>query len=534
MKKPNLLRLVASTIFLPLASVVAQPAGDSVTNISTSVPVIVEDLDSPSKAAMVAQTNRSVAAPRHIASIHRDAVVSFGKDVEIKAGDTANDVVVIGGSAKVIGKAKGDVVVIGGDADIQNEVGGDVVAVLGGISAGPGAKIHGDAVAVGGRLEAAEGASIKGETQEVELGWLGRLDWLKQWFLHCALKLRPLAPQVGWVWVIAGLCFVFYALIAAVFPRPVAACVAELTGRPATTFLMGLLTKLLVPVVLFILAVTAIGVFVVPFVMAALMLGLIVGKVAILESVGLRIGRQFGLGALQQPLAALVLGSIIILVLYLVPVIGLLTFGLIGVWGLGGAVLAAFGGLRKEMPERTSPPSPGPISPIGPIPANPGASSPPTSGEPAQATASQPSTPPLSTIPSAIPLPEAFALPRAGFWERMGAAFLDVVLVSVVGGLSGKPHVAFLFALAYFSGMWAWKGTTIGGIVLGLKVVRLDGQPVTFTIALVRGLAVAFSVMVLFLGILWVAWDRDKQGWHDKIAGTVVVRLPRGTPLVCL
>jgi uncharacterized RDD family membrane protein YckC len=63
-------------------------------------------------------------------------------------------------------------------------------------------------------------------------------------------------------------------------------------------------------------------------------------------------------------------------------------------------------------------------------------------------------------------------------------------------------------------------------------VSRLDGQPLTFVIALVRGLAAGFSVVVLFLGFLWIIWDKDKQGWHDRIAGTVVVKLPRGTPLV--
>ena len=93
---------------------------------------------------------------------------------------------------------------------------------------------------------------------------------------------------------------------------------------------------------------------------------------------------------------------------------------------------------------------------------------------------------------------------------------------------------AFLVALAYFAGMWTWKGTTIGGIVLGLKVVRMDGKPVTFAVGLVRALGGAFSMMVFFLGILWIAWDREKQGWHDKLAGTVVLKQPRGTPLLCL
>ena len=65
-------------------------------------------------------------------------------------------------------------------------------------------------------------------------------------------------------------------------------------------------------------------------------------------------------------------------------------------------------------------------------------------------------------------------------------------------------------------------------------MVRIDGQPITLTVALVRALAGAFSMIVFFLGILWIAIDRDKQGWHDRIAGTVVLRMPKGTPLVCL
>jgi uncharacterized RDD family membrane protein YckC len=63
-------------------------------------------------------------------------------------------------------------------------------------------------------------------------------------------------------------------------------------------------------------------------------------------------------------------------------------------------------------------------------------------------------------------------------------------------------------------------------------VVRTDGRPLTFPVALVRSLAAAFSILVLFLGYLWIGWDAEKQGWHDKIAGTYVLKLPRGTPLL--
>jgi uncharacterized RDD family membrane protein YckC len=114
----------------------------------------------------------------------------------------------------------------------------------------------------------------------------------------------------------------------------------------------------------------------------------------------------------------------------------------------------------------------------------------------------------------------------------MGAAFLDFALLCFPLAMLGP--FALLIALAYFAGMWAWKGTTIGGLVLKLQVVRYDGEPLTFLVSFVRGLAAAFSALVFFLGFLWIGWDRDKQAWHDKIAGTVVVRVPHAIPLVCL
>jgi uncharacterized RDD family membrane protein YckC len=141
---------------------------------------------------------------------------------------------------------------------------------------------------------------------------------------------------------------------------------------------------------------------------------------------------------------------------------------------------------------------------------------------------------PTATAAPAGP-PAALAYPKASFWERMGAGFLDLVIVSILAKLLPLTALRPLVALAYFSGMWAWKGTTIGGVVLKLHVVRQSNEgALTFVVALVRALAAAFSMVVLFLGFFWIAWDKDKQGWHDKIAGTVVVRLPRAMPLVCV
>jgi uncharacterized RDD family membrane protein YckC len=515
-------------------------------------------------------------------------IVMFGQNVELKAGDTADVIVVIGGSAKVHGKVRQAVVTIGGSSEVDGEVGEAVVAVMGNVHLKSGANIHedavavmgtltvdsgvkiaGDAVSVGGKFNIADGAKIHGQKVNVGLPIpFANIEWLGKWLRYCAFEFRPLAPQVGFVWIIAGVFFLLYLFVAVVFRRPVQVCVDGLNQRPATTFLMGLLTKILVPVVVIILAVTGIGLIVVPFLMAALFFGAVVGKVAILEWLGMQIGGRLGSG-FQKPLMAFLIGTILLTLLYMVPILGLLTYTIFSVWGLGCAVTAAFSSMRREMPEK--PTAPPPASGPPPVMTAMAAAAPaPTAGAPgippaivpigsaAGATespgASAPVNPPpvmpqaqtfTGVPPAALPvISPVLSCPRAGFWERMGAAFLDMVAVGFITGIAHRPlgfmmsfldgpPVFFIVSLAYFAGLWAWKGTTIGGIVLKLQVVRHDGGPLTFLVALVRGLAAAFSAVVFFLGFFWIGWDREKQGWHDKIAGTVVVRLPRSASLVC-
>jgi uncharacterized RDD family membrane protein YckC len=523
--------------------------------------------DIVSNAPTVSATNEAAAYQENQGGGPPQPIVMFGQDVELKAGDSAEAVVVIGGSAKVHGKVQHAVVVIGGNSEVDGDVGDAVVAVMGNVhlkpgaivsknavavmgtlTVDPGARISGDAVSVGGKLNVAEGATVHGGKVNVGLPiphW--NVAWLGKWLKYCVFEFRPLAPQVGWVWIVAGVFFLIYLLIALVFPRPVQACVNNLTRRPATTFLLGLLTKLLVPLVFLILMATGVGLAVVPFLWAALFLCAVVGKVAVLEWIGMQVGRPLG-NTWQKPLVAFLIGVILVTLLYLVPVLGLLIYIILGIWGLGCAVTTVFGRLHRELPEKPATPPPaygtppaavvmGAVPMTGTPPIHSGAAPAGTSEAPIASAVSPQGAPQVQTAPAATPATppvwgERASFPRAGFWERMGAAFLDMVIVGILGGVLGP--LCFVVWLAYFAGMWAWKGTTIGGIVLKLQVVRYDGGPVTFLVALVRGLAAAFSVVVLFLGFFWIAWDRDKQGWHDKIAGTVVIRLPHSMPLVCL
>ena len=559
----------------PMNRAVAQSNAPTLSVVATNPPPVTVENTDPAASAAVQPGNR-----QHSDSPPHDVVV-IGRSTVLPAGETANDMVVIGGSATALGRVRGDLVSIFGNVTLSNEASGDVVAVLGNvklatnavvhgdtvavlgnIQMGPNTRARGDVVAVGGAVERGEGSEVNGQV----VGMPG-FKWLGEWLEQCVFKLRPLAPQLGWLWAITGIMLVVYFLIAVAFPRPVQVCVDEITRRPVTTVLMGLLTKILVPFVFLILVATGVGLFVVPFLVIALMCAGMIGKIALLQYFGQQIGRQFNLAAMQKPLAAFLLGWVILTLLYLVPVLGFIVYALVGLWALGAVILAMFSGRRREMPEKAAAPPPGSSPPpaygsaaafaavapapmTGVPPVNAGAAPAETPDE-----ANHPPAPPLVATPiqtamgaTAVAPPalqELLSYPRAGFWERMGAAFLDIVVVGVITGIAHAPlGVLVMFvsgppfflivALAYFAGLWAWKGTTIGGIVLKLHVVRCDGQPVTFLAALVRGLAAALSVIVLFLGFLWIAWDHDKQGWHDKIAGTVVVRLPRSLPLVCL
>ena len=133
--------------------------------------------------------------------------------------------------------------------------------------------------------------------------------------------------------------------------------------------------------------------------------------------------------------------------------------------------------------------------------------------------------------------------PRAGFFIRLGALALDGVLIGLImafisGMLPRFLHFhngpgGWLVALAIYGAiMWKHKGTTIGGIVCGLKVVRVDNRELDWATAVVRALACFLSLAVAGLGFIWVAIDDENQSWHDKIAGTAVVVVPKGASLV--
>ena len=123
-------------------------------------------------------------------------------------------------------------------------------------------------------------------------------------------------------------------------------------------------------------------------------------------------------------------------------------------------------------------------------------------------------TPRFCGVPTFMRLPQATSL------EGIDAAIIGIF-----------AHVWFLAIAVYAAVMWKLKGSTVGDIVFGLRVVRLDDQPLSWEAAIIRALGCFLSAAALGLGFFWIAFDPDKQAWHDKFAGTVVVRT-KGVSLV--
>jgi uncharacterized RDD family membrane protein YckC len=219
---------------------------------------------------------------------------------------------------------------------------------------------------------------------------------------------------------------------------------------------------------------------------------------------------------------------------------------LLGVFGFGAVMYALLLAVR---PEGSRPAAPGPGigagSPAGAAPgAAPAAATSATDASSAYASAhtaspqmgaETPAPPPYGAAAPAAAAPalDVTTLPHAGFWIRMLALLIDLILIAIaMGWLLGHGSSVLLMLAVYGAIMWKFKGTTIGGIVCDLKVVRVGGGPLDWGTAIIRALGCFLSLVVAGLGFIWIAIDREHQAWHDKIAGTVVVRVPKGVGLI--
>jgi uncharacterized RDD family membrane protein YckC len=144
----------------------------------------------------------------------------------------------------------------------------------------------------------------------------------------------------------------------------------------------------------------------------------------------------------------------------------------------------------------------------------------------------------------------AAAVAYGGFWVRTLAFVIDGVVISVLTlalapligtgpsfelvqvdpnyyvleGEWGSTPYGGLIGLLYYVVFWTVRAQTPGMMPFGLRVVREDGGDVDIVRSVLRYGGLIIAIAALLIGVMWAAFDARKQGWHDKIAGTVVVR----------
>ena len=124
-----------------------------------------------------------------------------------------------------------------------------------------------------------------------------------------------------------------------------------------------------------------------------------------------------------------------------------------------------------------------------------------------------------------------------GFWIRFSAAMWDTIIFGVpsvalsftlmfatgIQSISYFVSLAFLILTIYMDGV---LGGTPGKLMLGLRIRNENGRFIGIPYAILRYLGKIVSTIIIGIGYLMIAWDKRKQGLHDKIAGTFVLKEP--------
>lgn len=133
----------------------------------------------------------------------------------------------------------------------------------------------------------------------------------------------------------------------------------------------------------------------------------------------------------------------------------------------------------------------------------------------------------------------------AGFWVRLGAFMIDLVLICIIsvpiivaimrssewlaagGYLIVGPYILLgvlgSIGLVYFPSFWTWRGQTPGKMALGIKIIRTDGNPISFGRAILRYLGYLVCFLSVYIGFVVIAFQKQKRGVHDLIADTCVI-----------
>jgi uncharacterized RDD family membrane protein YckC len=126
------------------------------------------------------------------------------------------------------------------------------------------------------------------------------------------------------------------------------------------------------------------------------------------------------------------------------------------------------------------------------------------------------------------------SVPYAGFWIRLLAWLIDAIILSIINeivsrsfGIGSTLIINLVINFAYYVVAFSQWGQTVGALAVGIKVVDVNGGLLSPAAAFIRTIGAAVSALPFFLGYFWMLWDGRKQTWHDKMAGSIVVKAER-------
>jgi len=229
-------------------------------------------------------------------------------------------------------------VAVGGSVTVAGHVRRDAVAVGGSVTLLPGARVEGDAVAIGGAVSVEEGATLEGDN--VSLG--GTIPTMVGSMTRWAVGGRPhLRSMFGFAsrMTRAVLLYVIALLIAAAFPGAFLRVKTYLVDRPGLSALGGLALILGFPPLCVLLAVTIVGIPLIP-VAALLLVALLLFGFTV--SAGW-LGERMPFLREKTPVKAVALGGVVLALVSLAPWLGTATLVLVAAFAAGAALLSRFG-----------------------------------------------------------------------------------------------------------------------------------------------------------------------------------------------
>jgi RDD family len=437
-------------------------------------------------------------------------VVVTGQSYKLAAGETTNGaVVLIGGTGEINGTVNGDLVLIGGKATLAGTINGDLVTIGSNLTFNTGAVANGDYISVASEVKGEPDLTTNGDRVALD-GYSPAVPVVKE-MLTNIIQLRPMSPTSIFSWMLAIIMLIVSLILGLIFPTVFTGTEAIVRDRPVPSLLVGLAVILGGAVLSFLLAITVIGIIALPFLALAFFILNIFGSTAICYSIGKRIAPNVGARSYAVYLW-IIMGTVVIWILYCLPVIGFIAAGVVSLIGLGTFAIY----LVERYRSNTSRPLLQARVPDNSL-----------------------DVPIAQPDPLAVPKSESamvIGAPRAQFLPRLFANIIDLTVLYAILSSLHLTHATIPVWVLYRFGMFAWKSSTLGQIVLNLQVQRPNGTSLVgdYSGALIRALSSLLSLIPLGLGFIWILFNRELEAWHDKVSESYVVQLSpsatRSTP----